>query len=156
MGTNFWLILPNNGDLTQLCHERSDFCIFWLRFGCASSLLVEKILQKWKLFFGLVITTCLFDKANRANNSKQQNFRFLVLKRKVQSVAARFAFRTFVTSVTILFPFMDVVTLLTWAIPSSTKHVSNNIVNRVSCLFKNSNPSAKLQQKWIWLFFKQI
>ena len=140
MEMNFWLALSTNGDWTRLCHKWNNFCRLWLRFGCAWLWLAEQILQKWRLFIVFVVKTRLFGEAIRGINSKRHNFRFSIPKRNVQNVVARFAFTTLVTAFIIFFPCVDTNTLLSWVVASRTIHISKNILNWLSRLFKNINP----------------
>ena len=87
----FWLTVSTNGVSTQLYHKWNNFYLFWLRFGCASVLLLDKLLQKWRWFSFFVVASCLSCKTMCTVTSKQHNCTFLVLKRKIQNGAAGFA-----------------------------------------------------------------
>ena len=92
----FWLTVSTNGVSTRLYHKWNNFCVFWFRFGCAWIWLAEKFIQLWEWFFFFVVATRLSCKIMCTVTAKQQNFRFFVLKRNIQNVAAGFALFTVV------------------------------------------------------------
>ena len=81
---------------TGLYHKWNYFCLFWFGFGCTWIWLSEKFLQIWRWFFFFVLATRLSCKTLCTVTAKQHSFRFLVLKRNIQNVAASFALITVV------------------------------------------------------------
>ena len=79
-----------------LFHICTHFYVFWFGFGCAWIWLAEKFLQKWRWLFFFVVATRLSCKTMCTVTAKQQNCRFLVLKRHIQNVAAGFVLLTVV------------------------------------------------------------
>ena len=154
MELSFCLTMSTNRESIRLFHKSKEFCLFWLKFGCAWLWLVEKFLQKWKWFFVIVVMTSLSDKTICAIALKQQIFGFLVHKRKIQHVAARFALPTFVTTFIYLFQCKHVDTVLLKMIPSRTIDISNSILNWFLSLFKSINHCATLPEKRSRLFFR--
>ena len=91
---NIRLKLTANRKRICLVHTWTWFVIVWFTFGCACLWLAEEFLQKWRWL--LVIVTRLSCKAMCSNTAKQHNYRFLVLKRNIQNMAAGFALFTVV------------------------------------------------------------
>ena len=93
---NIWLTVTTIEELKQFCHKWNKFCLFWFRFVYAWLYLLEKILRKqWGLSF-FVVATRFSGKAMCTVFTKQHNIRFLVFKRIMQLVRARFALSTVV------------------------------------------------------------
>ena len=69
---------------------------FCCGFGFAWNWLAENFLQKWRWLFFFVVATRLSCKKMCTVTAKQQNCRFLVLKRNIQNVIAGFALFTVV------------------------------------------------------------
>ena len=144
-----WLKSSANRKQTSLFHIWTHFNLFWFRFGCAWLWLAEKFLQKWRWLF--VVATRLSCKTMCTVPTKQHNCRFLVLKRKIQNMAAVFA----------LFTVVEISRFIGWNVNTlfisicGTIHISNNILKWFWVLFKNVNPRTKRQEKRISLIFKR-
>ena len=80
----------------RLFHIWTQFNLFWLKFGCAWLWLAEKFLQKKRWFFFSVFATRVSYRTMGTVTAKQHNCQFLLLKRNIQNVAARFALFTVV------------------------------------------------------------
>ena len=93
---NKWLKSSTNRKWICLFHIWTLFNLFCVRFRCAWLWLAEKLPQKWRWFFFFVVTTRLSCEAMCTVTAKQNNCRFLVLKRNIQNVAASFALSTVV------------------------------------------------------------
>ena len=83
--------------------------------------------KRWFLIF--VVPTRLFGKAICSITTKQHNCRFLILKKQYPSRGCTFCIADIRTAFTILFPCLDMLTLLSWTISARTIDISNNTLN---------------------------
>ena len=108
----------------RLFHNWTQVVLSWFRFGCAWLWLAEKFLQKWRWFFFFIVATCLSCKAMCSITAKQQNCWFLILKKKIHSVAAGFALFTVVETSRFIGWNVNTLFISTcWAV-----HISNSLL----------------------------
>ena len=144
---NFWLNASTNEMSTRLCHKRNASCLFLEQVRKRLIMSDGAISTKKKFCFIFVVTNFLFAKTIRPITVKQHFCRFLVLEMRFQNVAARFAMQPSVTKFILLYPCMDVDTFLSWTNPARTKHISNNNLHWLLCLFKIFYPLVTHQEK---------
>ena len=88
------------------------FAFSWYKLVCGRLWLVGKFLQKRRKFFIIGVNTRLLYKAICTSTSKQHICWLLVPKRNLQNVAARFTLEIIVTVFIIIFPRINIDTIL--------------------------------------------
>ena len=134
--------------------NRIFFAFFGTDSGAAHCSLWEKISSKRDCYF-FASSACLFGKTIYPITSIYHNFWSSVLPKNIQNLATCFALGTFVSIFTILLHYMDLHTLLSWALRARTKDIPNFVWNWCFCLFKILNPLVTHEEKRGFVFFSK-